>query len=100
MVTVKIDEGILVEILMDRVEFWTSNNVILELYKDYYEELINSGCFEGCELNAIEIVDNDYMYNLTTISKEVFEDYGIEDETDKRVVSFNKNEDLYLIKKW
>lgn len=28
MITVKIDEGILLEILLDRVEFWTSDEAI------------------------------------------------------------------------
>lgn len=45
MVTVTIDEGLLVELLLDRVEFWTSDEVVLDLYRDYYEGLVNSGCF-------------------------------------------------------
>lgn len=98
MVTVKIDEGILVELLLDRVKFWTSDEIVIDLYRDYYEELINSGCFEGCELDIMGIVDNDYVNNLTIINKEDFEQWDIKDETDDKIATFNKDEDLYLIK--
>ena len=37
--------------LLDRVKYWTSNEDIIDLYKDYYKELINSECFEGYEVD-------------------------------------------------
>lgn len=46
------------------------------------------------------IVDNDYVNNLTTISKEDFEEYNIKDETDDMIVALNKAADLYLIRTW
>jgi hypothetical protein len=98
MITVKIDEGLLVEILLNRVEFWTDDNRIQDLFKDYYEKLVNSGCFEGCELDIISIVDNDYINNLTTISKEDFELWNIKSEEDDSIEAFNEEEDLYLIR--
>lgn len=98
MVTVKIDEGILVKLLLDRVEFWTSDEVVIDLYRDYYEKLVNCGCFEGCELDIMSIVDNDYVNNLTTISKEDFEEWNIESEEDDCIEAFNKEKDLYLIR--
>lgn len=98
MITVKIDEGTLLEMLLDRVEYWTSDEEVINLYRDYYERLIDFGCFEGCELDIMVIVDNDYINYLTTISKEDFEDYNIEDETDDRIEASNEEEDLYLIR--
>nr|DAH26754.1 MAG TPA: hypothetical protein [Caudoviricetes sp.] len=98
MVTVTIDENILLEMLLDRVEFWISDEVVIDLYRDYYEGLVNSGCFNGCELNIMSIVDNDYVNNLTTIEKEDFEQWDIESEVDDRIVAFNEEEDLYLIR--
>lgn len=97
MITVTIDEDTLLEMLLDRVEFWTSDESVINLYRDYYEELINSGCFEDCRLDIMSVVDNDYINNLATISKEDFEQWNIEDEMDDKIVAFNKEKDLYLI---
>ena len=98
MVTVTIDEDTLLKMLLDRVEFWTSDESVINLYRDYYEGLIDSGCFENCILDIMSIVDNDYINNLTTISKEDFEQWGIESEVDDKIVAFNEEEDLYLIR--
>ena len=97
MVTVTIDEDTLLEMLLDRVEFWTSDESVVNLYRDYYEGLVHSGCFEGCKLDIMSIVDNDYINNLTVISKEDFEQWGIESEIDDKIVAFNEKKDLYLI---
>lgn len=98
MITIKIDEDTLLDMLMDRVEFWASDEDVIDLYRDYYEGLVDSGCFEGCELDIMSIVDNDYANNLTTISKEDFEQWGIESEIDDKIVAFNEEKDLYLIR--
>lgn len=98
MITVTIDEDAFLEMLLNRVEFWTSDEDVINLYRDYYEGLVNSGCFDGCKLTIMEIVDNDYVNNLTTISKEDFEQWDIESEVDDRIVAFNEEKDLYLIR--
>ena len=97
MITIKIDEDKLLEMLVDRVEYWTSDENVIALYKNYYENLIDCGCFEGCELDINSIVDNDYTNNLATISKEDFEQWDIESEEDDKIRAFNKEKDLYLI---
>lgn len=98
MVTVKIDEDTLLDMLIDRVEYWTNDSCEQDLFRDYYENLIYSGCFDDCELDIMTIVDNDYVNNLTTISKEDFEQWGIEDKEDDKVEAFDEEEDLYLIR--
>lgn len=98
MVTVTIDEDTSIKMLLDRVKFWTSDEAVINLYKDYYERLVYSGCFDGCNLDIMSIVDNDYINNLTTISKEDFEQWDIESEIDDKIVAFNEEEDLYLIR--
>lgn len=98
MITITIDEDTLLEIFLGRVRFWTSDETTINLYEDYYKGLVNSGCFKGCKLDIKKIVDNDYVNNLTTISKEDFEQWDIESEVDDSIVAFNEEEDLYLIK--
>lgn len=97
MVTVKIDEDALIKMLLDRLKCWTSDESVKNLYKDYYEELVYSGCFEGCKLDIEVIVDNDYVNYFKTISKEEFGEWNIESEEDNRIRAFNKEKNLYLI---
>ena len=94
MVTVTVDEDTLLEMLLDRLEFWTSDEDVINLYRDYYERLVYSGGFEGCTLDIMIIVDNDYINNLTTISKEDFEQWGIESIEDDKIVAFNEEESI------
>lgn len=98
MVTGKINKDALLEMLLDRVKYWISDEYTINLYGNYYEKLINSGYFKGYELDTMLIVDNDYVNNLKTISKEDFKQYNIEDKTDDRIVASNENADLYLIR--
>lgn len=97
MVTVKISEDTLLEMLLDRLKSWTSNESVINLYRDYYEGLVYSGFFEDCTLDIMSIVDNDYCNYLAYISKEDFEQWGIESEMDDKIVAFNEEKDLYLI---
>ena len=97
MVTVTVDEDTLLEMLLDRLEFWTSDESVINVYRDYYEGLVYSGCFEGCNLDIMMVVDNDYLNYLAPISKEDFEQWGIESEVDDKIVAFNEEKDLYLI---
>ena len=98
MVTVTIDEDTLLKMLLDRLRYWTDDEDEINLYRDYYEGLVYSGCFEGWNLDIMLVVDNDYINNLTTISKEDFEQWGIESEVDDKIVAFNEEKDLYLIR--
>ena len=98
MVTVTVDEDTLLEMLLDRLEFWTSDEDVINLYKDYYKGLVYSRYFEGCNLDIMSVVDNDYINYLATISKEDFEQWGIESEVDDKIVAFNEKEDLYLVR--
>ena len=98
MVTVTINEDTLLKMLLDRLEYWTSDEDVIALYRNYYEGLIDSGCFEDCRLDVMSIVDNDYINYLTVISKEDFEDYGVEGFEDDKIEAFNKEQNLYLVR--
>ena len=98
MITVTINEDTLLEMLLDRLEFWTSDEDVINLYRDYYKGLVYSGCLEGCTLDIMNIVDNDYINNLAVISKEDFEQWNIEDKTDDKIVASNEDANLYLIR--
>lgn len=98
MITIKIDESILLDMFMTRVKRWIDNPIKENLLKDYYEGLVYSRCFEGGTLDIVAIVDNDIISNTVFIHKKDFEDWGITSEIDDSILAFNEEEDLYLIR--
>ena len=95
MIKVNLSEETLLEAIMDRVEFWTSETDALDLYEEYYRGLIESGCFDDTTLDIDDLVDNDYVNYTQVISREDFENYNIEYEYDDKILVANK--DNYLI---
>ena len=65
MVTVQIDESDLLDMLVERVKYWTDEKSTVDLFAGYYQLMIEGGCFEGAYLNVPLIVDNDYINNLS-----------------------------------
>lgn len=95
---VRIDNDEAYDMLMERLEFWTDDFVTTQLYSIYYENLIDSGCFDGGEFNVRSIVDNDYVNWLTVITHDEFENYHIEDESDERIEAiYEDDEERYYL---
>ncbi len=103
MITVQIDETTLLDMLVDRVEYWTDDRDIIELYQEYYNNLIEAGCFEGGTLDIAAIVDNDYVnYTQAMTSDDLKSQYNIDvKDTDNnyydRVLEAMPKKDLYLV---
>lgn len=85
---VKVDEDVVVDMLMERVEYWTTDWVTIALFRQMYESYVYGGCFEGMELNIPLIVDNDYVNNCGVVSEgddgyeellRVYEEQGLGD---------------------
>ena len=103
MITVQIDETTLLDMLVDRVEYWTDEKDIIELYQEYYNNLIEGGCFEGGTLDVAAIVDNDWVnYTRAMTSDELEKEYDIDvkntdDNYYDRVLVAMPEKDLYLV---
>ena len=97
MINVKVNEKTLLNLFMDRLEYWTSDDDVLVLYEDYLKELIDSGCFDGTELNVDMFVDNLYINDTTIMDREMLNDNGIEVDDSEKVLSKNEDKDLYLV---
>lgn len=98
MITVKIDKYDLLELLLDRVEFWTKDTDVKKLYEVYYSELIDNGCFNGAELDIKFIVDNDYVNNYQiyySIDEIMYAFNASEEDARERVVA--ECDGLYLV---
>ena len=93
MVTVTISEDDLLDMLVKRVEHWTDDEETIELYEQYYENMVYDGCFEGAELDIMGIVDNDYINNHTIMTYSEYEEKKNEHLRDniKMFIEDNKN---------
>ena len=77
MIHVTIDEDTALDMLVDRVRFWTDDDEVVALYEEYYKSLIDEGAFESREFNVDYIVDNDYVnYTDYGTIEDITLDYG------------------------
>lgn len=66
--TVKIDEDTMIEMLMDRlITAWNPDDPdIVEIYHQYYTDMVENGVYDNTEFDVMDIVDNDWI-NYTDI---------------------------------
>lgn len=65
---VNIDNDAALELLINRLKFWSDDADVITLYERMYENYIYSGCFDGGEFDVTVIVDNDYINYCDVIS--------------------------------
>ena len=98
MINVKIDETTLLNLFMNRLEYWTTDANVLELYEIYLKGLIDCGCFENAELNINLIVDNLYVNDTAVTDREgLSQEYGIEVNDYDKILANDEDNDLYLV---
>lgn len=97
MINIKIDEVTLLNLFMDRLECWTSDNDVLTLYESYLKELIDAGCFEENELDVNLFIGNLYINNTTIMSKGMLNYNDIKINDSEKVLAKNEDKDLYLV---
>lgn len=66
---VEIDNEQALDILMDRVAFWTDDTEVKALYNKMYENMIDGGVFDHGDFDVNAIVDNDYINYTRVVSK-------------------------------
>lgn len=73
MITVRMDEDTVIDLLVNRVKYWTDDDDTIELFEQYYTSMVEGGCFDGADLDIMSIVDNDYVNNTSIVTREEFE---------------------------
>lgn len=77
-----------IDMLVERVSYWTQEDETHELYRRMYTNYVEGGCFEGAELDVMVIVDNDYVNYCDVVSegddgyediKALYEEQGLGD---------------------
>lgn len=59
MLTITNEEAL--NLLMDRLETWTNDKDVQNLFEKMYKNYIEEGVFDGNTSTVMEIVDNDYI---------------------------------------
>ena len=72
-ITVELDEDTAVDMLVDRVRYWTDDEDTIELFEQYYENMVSNGYFDGSDFDVMSIVDNDYVNNTSVTTRAEFE---------------------------
>lgn len=67
MVRVNLDNNVALEMLTNRLKYWTDDETTLSLYEKMYNNALDSGCFEDCDFDPMIIVDNDYINNCKVV---------------------------------
>ena len=71
-ITITIDEEDFKDMLVERVKYWTDDEDTIELFEEYYDNMVYNGSFEGSSRSIAEIVDNDYCNNTSIITEEEY----------------------------
>lgn len=88
MINVRIDEDDLLDMLMNRVSFWTDDDDTLELFSMKYQRDIEEGFYNGAELDVMAIVDNDYINWFDVVHDDDLDNY-IDDVEERIEASYN-----------
>ena len=70
---VNIDNYDAIDMLVNRVKYWTDDSEVIDLFEQYYTSMVDGGCFDGCNFDVMSIVDNDYVNNTSITTLEEFE---------------------------
>ena len=70
LISVKINMYDVVDMLVDRLDYWTDDEEIKDLFRQMYTSYVESGGFDGMELNVNLIVDNDYINYCQIVDEE------------------------------
>lgn len=97
MINVQVDEEQLLDLLMQRVEYWDKDAKILSLYEQYLKDLIDGGCFEGANLDISLVIDNLYVNNTQIMDGEEIKSNGIDINDSEKVLVKDIDNDLYLV---
>ena len=73
MITVRMDEYDAIDLLVNRVKYWTDDDDTIDLFEQYYTSAVEGGCFDGADFDVMSIVDNDYVNNTSIVTRAEFE---------------------------
>ena len=97
MINVQVDEEKLLDLLMQRMEYWIKDANTLNLYEQYLKDLIDGGCFEGANLDISLLIDNLYVNDTQIMDKKDLENNDVDINNSEKVLAIDVDNDLYLV---
>ena len=82
--TCGITEDDFLDMLMQRLNYWTDDKKTHEMFEKMYKDMIDGGCFIDNTESIMSIVDNDYVNNTSVIDTS-------EDDWNKIVEFYKQN---------
>lgn len=73
MIDIQMDSDDMINMLNERVGYWTDDSEVAELFDQYYTNAVENGCFDGSNFDVRSIVDNDYVNNTSIMTREEYE---------------------------
>lgn len=64
----KLENDEALELLVNRVKYWTHDEVSIDLFSKMYKDYLESGVFEENNYTIAEIVDNDWVNNCQIVT--------------------------------
>ena len=109
MITITVDEDTALDMLVERVKFWTDDQDTIDLFTEMYENYIDSGYFDGSDFDVNMIVDNDYVNWCGIIGpgdedyrkvKKLYKERGLGDISCETCYSYIEaaKDDLFLVR--
>lgn len=97
MINIQMDSDDMIEMLLDRLAVWVTSQYGDEwdCWSEYITDMVEGGVFDGGEFNPMVIIDNLYVNDTSMITRDEWEEYGIEDEDDERILAHVG--DCYLV---
>ena len=95
-IKVTIDSDTLKEMFYERVNFaeqWMKHYEDAEAFDEYYDEMIDSGVFDGWnDFDIPSVVDNDVVNEIDTYTEDEYvEEFGTFSEDDDRILLIASN---------
>ena len=97
MINVQVDEEKLLDLLMQRMEYWIKDANTLNLYEQYLKDLIDGGCFEGANLDISLLIDNLYVNDTQIMDKKDLENNDFDINNSEKILARDVDNDLYLV---
>lgn len=93
MITITLNDNELIDLLVQRLSYWTNNAEVLNLYENYLRYLIDNDAIYISD-GVMSYIDNLYVNDTVVCTQNELLNYDITNDDDRILY---KDNDLYLI---
>ena len=75
-----IDDDAAVDMLLDRLKYWTHDLDVIHLFEIHYENMVKCGWWELEDFDVMSIVDYDYVNWTSVLADDELEENNVDEE--------------------